>query len=207
MVKARRMLQAPVEEVKEMGREKTILDDLHLIHDNLYEIYTSIVCDTHVKQANHRLMYPQIKLFFVLFQQGVEYTLKTYGEDALASALRLFSQFEDESHNVKTDVICYHPDSDQIQITYLHIVNDCICYESSVYTIDKHLDPNMHNLGASAYTLLQAIEECYHRYQIHHLGYSIPTTSEMVSRYEQEIQPVWQRAISDLNIPSTFGNP
>lgn len=181
-----------------MSRERTILDDLDLLQSGLAEIYTTILSDEHVKQANYSLLYPQTKLFFLLFKQGVEYSYKAYGEDSIASGLRLYSQFTNKpNHLIVTDYIGYDPDADQIQLTLFHLAGQCAYYNSSVFFTDSHL-PNV-RIGAEAYTVLQAIEESYHRYQIHHLKYDLVPTAESM-RYEQEITPVWQKALSDLKL-------
>ena len=185
-----------------MSRERTIIDDLYLIQRELDEIHLSILNDSHVKQANYTPGYSQVRMYFDLFQNGVEYAQQMYGEGILASALRIYSQFTDETNNsIKTDVICYDPNIDEIEMTLLHIATECVHYNSSARIKDDHLAANV-RMSAESHTLLQAIEECYHRYQIRHLGYvPVPTNTEAMKIYEQEITTVWQKAIADLKIP------
>ena len=182
-----------------MNREGNILDDLAIFTRSKHvdEMYRTIMSDKYVKPANYSFLPSDVQLFFVLFKQGVEYSYTTYGEGSLASGgFHLYSYFVDEHQHILTDHISYNPNGDQIQMSFLHLAGQCAHYGSSAFIIDSHL-PNV-RLGAEAHTVLQAIEECYHRYQIRHLGYPpVPTAESM--KYEQEITPVWQRAISDLN--------
>jgi len=57
---------------------------------------------------------------------------------------------------------------------------------------------------AETFTLLEAIEECYHRYQIQALG--MRGYSRRDHPIERDILPIWQRANDDLALGLAFAD-
>jgi len=99
------------------------------------------------------------------------------------------------------DFIGYLPEEDQLGISFFHIAAQSARYDTpETLFIDPHL-PRGQGVRAEDHTVLQAIEEAFHRYQIKVLGYEPESTKYVIKHpLEDGIIPVFEEAVRDLGI-------
>ena len=176
----------------------TVLEKVEYFLNNLDAIYQILIQNKFIKQLDKPIpTKEQLKQYFELLKKGFEYMEKEYGLEALPRNLVLYSNTLVAGD---PDFICYNPTNDQIGISLLHIAKICCWYSKNTVSQESHL-PIGWGVTAEDFTVLQAIEESYHRYQIKHLRMeSADTRINRNHLLEKQIRPIFDKAINDLGI-------
>jgi hypothetical protein len=174
-------------------------------NQNIRSFYESLCHDPSVQQLEKIPTEEQVKRYFRLFQDGVEYATRTYGSEVLASDIRFFYRLvEQETGETLVRAIGYHALTDTIDMTTSFIADVSVWFREGapegVFSND-HL-PSKRGVRAEDLTILYALEECYHRYQRHVKHYPIIRTGKGNRDHfmEREIEEIWQKAIADLHM-------
>jgi hypothetical protein len=119
--------------LKERTNFLNVLDTLHAIQQDqqIRPFYESLCHDPSVQQLEKIPTEEQVKEYFRLFQEGVEYAAKMYGSEVLASELRFFYQLvEQETGETLTRAIGYHAATDTIDMTTSLIAEVSVWFRS-----------------------------------------------------------------------------
>lgn len=185
----------------------TILDTLRGIQQkqDIRSFYRYLCNDPSVQCLKDIPTEEQVRQYFRLFQEGVEYAARTYGSEVLASNLRFFYHlFEQETEETLVQAIGYDPSTDTILMTTSLIAQVSAWFRSGspggVFPND-HL-PTKRAVRAEDLTVLYALEESYHRYQRHVKHYPVISTGRGNRGHfmEKEIEGIWQKALGDLQM-------
>ena len=201
------MENIPSVEIPGSNTEKektTAIDKLNaLLGERLDEEYEKMVGDTNVKLAGFKPTKEQFRQYCLFFKKGLEYVSSKYGNSALPENLDFRSGKLQIGDLADPEFIGYMPETDNVVVSFLHIASQCARYDRHDQRFfDSHL-PKDYGVYGEDYTVLQAIEEGYHRYQIHELSFkSEDANSERNINHplEKEIIPIFATALKDLNI-------
>lgn len=189
---------------EKMDSRITLLDNLDTLlspkgEPERLKLYYTMMTNEHVAKSGYKPSIEQFEEYLRLCKKGFEYVKDTYGEKALPGGIRMY-EGPMRSGDTNADWIGYLPERDEFSMSFLHIASQAAGYDDSLRI---HTDYHLSDTGFSArdYTVLQAIEEGYHRYQIEHLGMkAVNTNRNIQDPLEAGIVPVFNRAISDLGI-------
>jgi len=175
------------------------IDRLLARDSRLKSLSRQIADDRYVKQLGLKPTMDSLEQFFQLFRQGMSHAHKTYGDTALPPTIRFVSDHIDETGRRNHRVIGYVASADLVLLSYDFIARRCSLFGDGVFYLDSNLPGR--TVRAEERTVLQAIEESYHRHQAVGLGYRMDvTTHDRTHPHEVEIHAVWTRAIDDLHI-------
>jgi len=184
----------------------TILENLNklLRPENdweMEELYTLLTTNEYVIKAGYKPTFQQFRQYFEQLKKGFEYLHKTYGVEALPKEIGVYQGVMKTGQLEDPDWIGYFPEKDQFGVSLLHIAGQCFYYDHpTALFLDSHL-PNGVGVRARDYTVLQAIEEGYHRYQIKVLGLKAENSMRDINNpLEAGVIPIYQKAIEDLGI-------
>ncbi len=184
----------------------TVLDDLDTIlaeDMRLYLILHAINADPIVFRLGLTLTRAQLTCWLATFRDGVAYMARTYGKESLPWGWALMGgtakqrwQFARRAHMgyvPATDIVCISAPNLAFQAR-------------SFGTGERFLNHKLAAEGAPAETfvLLEAVEECYHRYQFKALGQR--GYSRRDHPIERDILPIWRRANDDLGLGLRFAD-
>jgi hypothetical protein len=152
----------------------------------------------------------QWRLYFEKLRTGCEYALSKYGPGALPSKLNFYGEAGVIANADRPDVIFYGPDEDEFGISFLYAARQCSWFKTrdanpglSLIDTDRGDDrlPEGRRVSVEDFVVLQAIEECYHRYQTVVKGmHSSDRAIDRSHPMEVEIGEVFSQAVRDLNI-------
>lgn len=191
---------------EQVGPQTTILDQLNNVlkftnEKKLEDLYHFMISDKSVLKAGYRPTLLQFREYLGYVKKGFEYDKDTYGNGTLPREISIRKGIRKIGNFKDTDWISYLPREDRIDVSLLHIAGQCVYYNNprAIFE-DSHL-PKGFGVRGEDYTVLQAIEEGYHRYQLNVLGMKPERTVHDRSHpLEQGIIPVFQKAILDLGI-------
>ena len=180
----------------------TVLNSAEIPNGEIFFYYALMVTNEHVVQSALKPSFLQFRSYFENLKRGFEYARNTYGEVALPSKLVFYQGSLPTNKGAVYDFIGYMPEDDNLGISLLHIAGQCAFYGvDNTGMADSHLPPGK-AVKPEDETTLQAIEESFHKYQLHELGYAAADTrNDKEHPYELEVKDVFVRAISDLGIP------
>ncbi len=158
--------------------------------------YARLLSDEHVRRDGLRPTPEGYRRFMAAFRDGCRYARETYGPGALPASLRQASTLTLRDGQVKSSFIFYTATWDSIVVSYRRVAERCLLHErSDIMMVSPHLPELMIRPGDL--TFLDAVEECYHRYQIAVLGLLPDTYPDGPFHLEEDIPAVWRRAIAD----------
>jgi hypothetical protein len=171
-----------------------------LLHNKrqLQRVRREILENPHVQELGLRLDHEAIRRFFERFRQGVRYAVDTYGLQTLPASISLRSWHVNENGETEVNVIGYDQFKDSILITDVFVAKRCSCFGDGKYYFDYNLPG--YSVTAEDRTVLQALEECYHRFQIKGREMILERTTLPTDAMETEIHDIWRKAILDLGI-------
>jgi hypothetical protein len=191
---------------------KTILDALNKLlspqnEGEMQELYILLIINQYVINAGYRPTIQQFRQYFEQLKKGFEYLLKTYGVEALPTEIVIYQEGMKIGQLEDPAWIGYLPEKDLVGVSLLHIAKQCSQYDDPDALFgDSHLPEGVGVRGRDS-TVLQAIEEGYHRYQIKVLGLKAENSMrDDKNPLEAGVIPVYQRAIKDLGI-QTYKTP
>ena len=183
------------EEVNAISRLEYMLD---------YEsnkVYTLLINSEKVKNESIKPSLEQFRDYCEKFKRGLEYSLETYGSLSIPRGLE-FADSITLQDGTYYDMIGYLPEIDSIAITMLRIANEARWYGvNGMSFFVSRLGSNGLWVKPQTNTILVAIEEAYHRYQFHKLGYNYEssTHNDRMHPMELEIKDVFEKARKDLS--------
>ncbi len=158
--------------------------------------YARLLGDEHVRRAGLRPTLEEYRRFMAAFHDGCLYAREIYGPGALPSSLRQASTLTLRDGQVKNSFIFYTATWDSIIVSYRRVAERCLLQDRpDIMMVSPHVPDLMIRPGDL--TFLDAVEECYHRYQIAVLGLPPDTYPDGPFRLEADIPAVWRRAIAD----------
>lgn len=158
--------------------------------------YARLLNDEHVRRGGLRPTPEGYRRFIAAFRDGCLYARETYGPGALPSSLRQASTLTLRDGQVKNSFIFYTLTWDSIVISYRRVAQRCLLHDRrDIMMVSPHLPDLM--IRPDDLTFLDAVEECYHRYQIAILGLPPDTYPDGPFHLEEDIPAVWRRAIAD----------
>jgi len=161
--------------------------------------YRRMLADQYVRRAGLRPTPRQYRRFVSLMRDGCVYTRAAYGVGAVPAALRDGSTLTLRDGSVKSQFIFYTRARDSIVVTHHRVAARCALFDQPrTMMVSPHL-PDLYITPVDL-TVLDAVEECYHRYQIQELGLPPDTYPEGPFLLEQDIGPLWRRAIADTGM-------
>jgi len=181
--------------------EVTVLDQLSRLlslrgHAVLSADYRRMLADGPVRRTALRPTPAQYHRFVTLMRDGCAYAGERYGRGALPSALRYGATLALRDDSVKSQFIFYTCARDSIVLSYHRAAARCVLFDQPhTMMVSPHL-PDLYVTPADL-TFLDAVEECYHRYQIQELGLPPDTYPDGPFLLEDDIGPLWRRAIAD----------
>ncbi len=173
-----------------------------MLSENLEKMYDLMNNNQHVKESGYEPTIEQFQHYFEIFKNGLNYLKSTYGGETLPKNITLYQGVMKLGDKSESDFIGYLPKKDELAISFLHIAGQSFHYNNShAIFSDGHLPEGVGVTGES-YTLLQAIEEGYHRYQKYGLGKDMNESTERKIGHplEAEIISVFEKAIVDFDI-------
>lgn len=172
-----------------------------LINENLDEMYKIMLENDNVKNSGLKPTKKQFREYCEYFKKGLEYTSQEYGKDALPENLTFYTEEMRTGEIIDNDFIGYMPENDNLGVSFLHIANQCTRYDKPHLLFkDSHL-PQGYGVTGEDYTVLQVIEESFHKYQVKKLGLKPENTMRNIDHpIENQIIQVFQKAVRDLNI-------
>ncbi len=158
--------------------------------------YARLLGDEHVRRAGLRPTPEGYRRFMAAFRDGCLYARETYGPSALPSSLRQASTLTLRDGQVKSLFIFYTATWDSVIVSYRRVAERCLLHDRpDIMMVSPHLTDLM--IRPVDLTFLDAIEECYHRYQIAVLGLPPDSYPDGPFHLEADIPAVWRRAIAD----------
>ena len=187
-------------------QQPTILDNLNKLLKpqnewEMKELYEMLASNEHVLQSGYRPTLEHFRNYFELVKKGFEYVRDTYGLQGLPSEICVYQGVMTTGELEDADWVGYLPEKDQFGVSLLHIAGQAVHYDdpSALFT-DSHL-PKRVGIKGRDYTVLQSVEEGYHRFQIRELGFIAENTMRNIENpLEAGIIPVFEKAITDLEI-------
>ncbi len=186
--------------------QPTVLDNLNSLlrpqnEWEMKELYEMLLTNEHVAKASYRPTLEQFRSYFELVKKGFEYVKTTYGPQCLPREICVYQGTMKTGDLEDTDLIGYLPEKDQFGVSLLHIAGQAVHYDHpTALFADSHLPQGVGVKGRD-YTVLQAVEEGYHRYQIKALGLKAESSMRNIQHpLEAGVVPVYQKAIEDLHI-------
>jgi len=171
----------------------------------IQELYQVTAGNTFVREAQFTPTLPEVNEYFQQFLKGLEYAQKKWGREALPSNIVIYQKEllgVPKGHPSRTDFIRYRDEVDEVGVSCLHIAGQCCRYDDPqrLCFVDSHL-PDGVLVKPRDFTMLQAIEECFHRYQIRVLGRKDELTAmDREHPLEQEASKALLQAIVELGI-------
>ena len=176
----------------------------------LAEIHQKIITDEAVVKAKLCPSLEDLRLFYEIARLGLVYAKQTYGPTTIPESMFFQSAVRMPDGAINSDLICYRSSAalaiDEIIISRFHFASHAAQFNSDVCFKDYHLPPHQ-VVRAEHHLLLQIIEECYHRFQVHR-GMRPTTTQQGIPMTDQndpleiEIKQVMARAIENLCLPT-----
>ena len=211
--KKRAALRKKAEETKEQRQTKrtTCIEKIEtmLNNDELPSYFAEMVSNQYVqeylKQNNLSINIGQLKLYLENARTGLYYLKNHYSEGAIPSLLTFYTGLANIRGERTPDFIFYSPTDDKIGVSYLHIARDCSHYDDGSMSLIQRASKR-YVVKTKWFTVLQFIEEGYHRYQILKKGMKTYDVTKKVDHLETEqieieIADVFDRAINYLRIP------
>jgi len=164
--------------------------------DKVLEIVAN---DPYVIQAGLRPSKGSLRELFSSLLRGILYAHATYGAEAVPLSARIISDYVDESGIHGYDLLAYEPIDDLLVMSRYFCARRSLQLDDGLLYADSHIPSR--RVSARDWTVLQAVEECYHRYQHRVLGIQITvTTHDRNSPIEVAARPALVRALDDLEI-------
>ncbi len=158
--------------------------------------YQCLLADEQVRRAMLRPTLGQYRRFLERFRDGCVYARGAYGPQATPSALRYGSTLTYRDGTVKAEFIFYTRTRDSIVLSRRRVAARCALYDRpDTMMVSPHV-PDLY-IAPADLTFLDAVEECYHRYQIHGLGLPPDVYPDGPFPLEDDIGLVWRRAIEN----------
>ena len=154
-----------------------------------------------VKLARLRPTSQQLYEYFSWLKKGFLFASQRFGKECLPTKLTLYSA--PVVKEVHPDFIAYIPQLDELAIGILRVASDASVKSAHEWIRDAGFD---RELRACDRTMLIAIEECFHRYQIKVLGRPLPEKRFICSEedpdepLESEADQVLKEIMVELNI-------
>lgn len=143
----------------------------------------------------------KFKKYFELLRQGFEYAQKTFGDESLPTGIIISYETIIIKGKKEWDWIGYLPETDQFAVSFPHIAIQCFYYNNPQALFYNSKIPSNKRVLGEDQTILQAIEECYHRYQIKVLLFEPQNTERNQDHpLEKNATPIIQKAVNDLRI-------
>ncbi len=184
----------------------TMLDDLNKTLAEslyLYMVLRRVNEDPIVTRFGLALTREQLTRWLTVFRDGVAYMARTYGEDSLPWSWSLLGGTAKQRWTfARRAHMGYMPQSDTVHVSAASLASQARSFGTDERFLNHKLSPD----GASAETfvVLEAVEECYHRYQIQALG--MRGYSRRDHPIERDILPIWRRANDDLALGLAFAD-
>jgi len=185
---------------------ETMLDDLNrTLAESFYlsMLLRHVNEDPIVVRFGLTLTREELTRWLTAFRDGVAYMAATYGADSLPWGWSLLGgtakqrwAFARRAH------MGYMPPNDTVHVSAASLAFQARSFDGDERFMNHKLAPP--GVPAETFTLLEAIEECYHRYQIQALG--MRGYSRRDHPIERDILPIWQRANDDLALGLAFAD-
>ena len=178
------------------GFYKTLTEDLRL-----YMLLCRINDDPIVVRFGLALNRGQLRRWLTYFRDGVAYMADAYGAESLPWDWGLVGgTAKDRWTFSRRAHMGYVPPSDTVHVSAANLAFQARSFDTDVRFMNHKLAPP--GVTAEAFVRLEAVEECYHRYQFQALG--MTGYSRRDDPIERDILRVWQKASDDLGLVIEF---
>jgi hypothetical protein len=175
---------------------KTLTEDLRL-----YMLLCRINDDPIVARFGLALNRGQLRRWLTYFRDGVAYMADAYGAESLPWDWGLVGgTAKDRWTFSRRAHMGYVPPSDTVHVSAANLAFQARSFDTDVRFMNHKLAPP--GVTAEAFVRLEAVEECYHRYQFQALG--MTGYSRRDDPIERDILRVWQKASDDLGLVIEF---
>jgi hypothetical protein len=181
--------------INALDRIKYVLD-----HD-IDRIYDLMLKNENVISSGLKPTKEQFRQYCALFQKGLEYVSTKYGQTALPENFSFYNGYMQSGDLTDDSFITYIADEDKLGVSFLHTAEQCARYDQPYLIFSDYHLPENSGVVAEDLTVLQAIEEGYHRHQIKSLGYKAESSMRDINHpLENEIIKIFEIAMKELNI-------
>lgn len=168
--------------------------------DDLEVLYNKMLENEHVRRNGIRPTRGQWIAYFERLKCGCEYAKEQFGPESLPSILNFYGEAGEIMDCPGPTYIFYGHKEDELGISYLWAAWTSADFGTRNTRNSSHF-PHRVMFRAEDFTTLNAIEECYHRYQIvFQKKPSANTAADRNHPLEIEVSEILKQAVKALNI-------